>query len=269
VVDNRLVCPYHEWNYAPTGEGRSPSNLDLKVCAQAFDIVEQYDLIWIKSRDAVSSLPTLEEPGFYHLYTLCGKVNVSVETLLDNFTEIEHTATAHWIFGYSKERLAEVKFTAKCSQDRVRSLCSGPQKKLPPGTSLVLGIRTGDSFDIEFETNFAPLHTLYYMSWQDPRTESRRTFRLKEAAFFSRISSEESQVVAFYFSTMKPNGRLGLNAILRPIMKRIIQYEFKLDRELLDHVVKTTGVRPSYRPGRFDQALIMQHQLMNRLSKEK
>src|SRR3712207_1700296 len=39
--DGRLECPYHGWNFDAAGQGRSPSQPELKKCdVRAFQVVE-------------------------------------------------------------------------------------------------------------------------------------------------------------------------------------------------------------------------------------
>ena len=58
--------------------------------------MERHGLIWVKQRGNQDVLPQWTQDGYEFLYSGCWRVNAPVEVMLDNFTEVEHTATAHW-----------------------------------------------------------------------------------------------------------------------------------------------------------------------------
>lgn len=258
MENERLTCAYHGWSYDTAGKGVSPGNPKFHVCATSFDTAEKYGMIWLKSRQTHSELPTLDAEGFYHIHTLCKTVQAPVEVLLDNFTEVEHTSTAHLIFGYAKEKMDEVRLETEVTDDRVRSLCSGPQKKLFWFVEPFIRVHTGDRFIVDFTTYFAPLHARYEMSWEDSVSGVQRPLRLKEAAFFCKLNEQESLLVAFYFSTLKPSGRMGFNRMISPFVRKVIDYEFELDRRLIENVVHTGAQLQGCHLGRFDKALVAQ-----------
>jgi vanillate O-demethylase monooxygenase subunit len=258
VENDRLTCPYHGWNYDAQGKGASPGNPNFSVCATSFETAEKYGMIWVKSRRTPSEIPTLDADGFYHVHTLCKTVRAPVEVLLDNFTEVEHTSTAHLLFGYAQEKMDEVTLETEVTDEGVRSLCSGPQKKLFWFVEPFIKVHTGDRFIVDFTTYFAPLHARYEMSWEDPVSGAQRPLRLKEAAFFCKLNEQESLLVAFYFSTLKPSGALGLNRLISPVVRKVIDYEFELDRRLIENVTHAGAQLQGCRLGRFDKALVAQ-----------
>lgn len=258
VENDRLTCPYHGWSYDAGGKGTSPGNPKIHICATSYETAEKYGMIWIKSRQTQSELPVLDADGFYHIHTLCQTVKAPVEVLLDNFTEVEHTSTAHLLFGYAKEKMNEVKLETEVTADGVRSLCSGPQKKLYWFFEPFIKVHTGDRFIVDFTTYFAPLHARYEMSWEDPVSGVQRPLRLKEAAYFCKLNEDESLLVAFYFTTLKPTGRMGFNRMISPFVRRVIDYEFELDRRLIENVLHAGAQLQGCHLGRFDKALVAQ-----------
>jgi len=266
IENDRLTCPYHGWSYDTGGKGVSPGNPKFNICATSFETAEKYSMIWVKSRHAPSELPTLDADGFYHIHTLCKTVRAPVEVLLDNFTEVEHTSTAHLLFGYAKEKMDEVKLETEVTDEGVRSLCSGPQKYLSGFVEPFIKVYTGDRFIVDFTTYFAPLHARYEMSWEDPVSGVQRPLRLREAAFFCQLNEQESLLVAFYFSTLKPSGRMGFNRLISPFVRKVIDYEFELDRRLIENVVHAGGQLQGCHLGRFDKALVAQRRHLTKLA---
>src|SRR6266568_8392895 len=58
-----LVCPYHAWEYAPTGECvRIPAHVEItpptKARAETFAVREKYGVVWVAICEQDSSLPT-------------------------------------------------------------------------------------------------------------------------------------------------------------------------------------------------------------------
>lgn len=255
VERGRLTCPYHGWSFDAAGKAESPANPKSAACAERFDVAEKYGLIWLREAGGEHALPDLGGAGFHLAHAICKVVKAPVEVLLDNFTEVEHTAVAHLLFGYDRERLGEVGLKSESRSDSVWSYCRGPQKKLPRVVEPFIKVYTGDDFTVEFSTFFTPLHARYEMWWEEPGTGVARPFRLREAAYFSPLGERESRLTALYFTTMSPNVLSRLSA---PIVRRLIDYEFELDRRLIENVLHTGPHLHGCSLGRFDKALVAQ-----------
>lgn len=262
VDRDRLVCAYHGWSYEITGQGRSPGNPALEVSTNAFQAAEDQGMIWIKSKPSPEEIPSCTPPGFVRYHSLCRSVKTSLELLVDNFTEVEHTAIAHRYFGHPMEGLADVEVHCESRADSVQVRCSGPQKPISRIASSVLQIRPGDRFVVTWVTSFSPLRTVYEMSWQDPRTGEMRPSRVHEVAYFAQKTDRECLLVAFYSFSAKPWGRFGLNQLIRLGSRWLVNYEYELDRRILEHLPASSVDLGKSQLGRFDKPLLLQRKRM-------
>jgi len=254
VDGERLVCPYHGWNYGVSGEGRSPGNPRLCVEAEALGAAERYGAVWIKERGGEVAIPDLDFPGFNILCVHDCDFNVSVELLLDNFSEVEHTATAHWVFGYDLKQLGSMRNETIVTEESVTIVSSGPQKHIPwwmrPGT----GARTGDTFEVRQTVYYHPLYSVYDWWWIDPATGLERPVRFKEIAFFHRIGPRQSRLFSFHLWNRPNTGLLGFNRLARFVASVIVRREIAIDRWLLENI-HDEGAVPRRRLGRFDRVV--------------
>jgi phenylpropionate dioxygenase-like ring-hydroxylating dioxygenase large terminal subunit len=100
VRNERLVCPYHGWAFDAEGRGTSLGSPGKTICARKLDATEELGVVWIKSAGADAAPLQIGFDGFHLLHRAFRDVDVPVELMLDNFTEIEHTGTGHWEFGF-------------------------------------------------------------------------------------------------------------------------------------------------------------------------
>jgi phenylpropionate dioxygenase-like ring-hydroxylating dioxygenase large terminal subunit len=63
VDDGRVICPYHGWSFASTGEGESPSAPKMHACATGYDCAETSGVVWVKTHGSQQALPTLVKDG--------------------------------------------------------------------------------------------------------------------------------------------------------------------------------------------------------------
>jgi len=253
VEGDCLVCPYHGWSYDVAGEGRSPGNDGLKVMAPGFDVIERHGVVWVKSETATDTVPAFEYPGYHLAYVLHRIVKVPLELLVDNFIEIEHTCTGHWLLGFDTADMPVVQLTSERQGNGLHIVCQGPQKKIPSAIALAVGIRSGDHFVADWTMECAPLRATYTFTYQDTAGQFRST-RAREVAYFARVSAEESMLVAFYFTNKAPT---ALNkAFLYPMFRRWVDYEYERDRQLLENIADRRTDLKGFRLGRFDKPLV-------------
>lgn len=255
VESGSLVCPYHGWCFDSTGHGFAPGTPKLPVQTPAFEATEHQGIIWIKDPQAEADLPKLEFEGYELLYTAYFPMRAPVEALMENFTEIEHTGTAHWQFGYVGDRMTEVEVETQTTDDSVRMTTSGPQRKLWFMTEWTMGMRTGDLLKFDFTTRFAPLHTSADFWWEDSKTNRIRPCRFKEMAFYVPVGPEECLLVTFYFWNWQGSPRRFLGPLLRPFVTQAVRYEITLDKWLIENVMPKSVQSPNRRLGRFDKGL--------------
>lgn len=262
VVDERLQCAYHGWCFAPDGSGYSPGTPRVPQRATCYDVLDRSGLIWLKDSSSPEPFPDLAPPGYDFCHALLGAVRAPVELLLDNFTEVEHTAAAHLTFGYPLERLHEVTFQTQIEDGAVHSRSVGPQKSIPPWAAAPMGIRTGDRFVADWVTRGDPLHVRYEMQWEDPRTGSPRPPKMYEIAYFWSLGKRRSAVAALYFLQLPPSRVPGMHQVIRKGIASLIQFvEFPRDVRLLRALEWQQPSLRGCRLSRFDSSLRAQRKL--------
>lgn len=70
----------------------------------------------------------------------------------------------------------------------------------------LLGIRAGDELRNEWVTRFSPIHSVYTLSWRDPKTDERRPYALRVILFFVPVTERTTRLVSFTYS--RATGRL-------------------------------------------------------------
>jgi vanillate O-demethylase monooxygenase subunit len=255
VERDRLVCPYHGWSYDTQGQGKCPGMPSLRPRARHLEVIERNGATWVKEAGSPATVPVLDYPGFYLQCLVRYQLKAPLELVLDNFCEVEHTPTGHQFFGYGPD-VADVQSSVELTDKTVQVVNVGLQRRVPPLTATLLGIHTDDRFTAAWTTYFAPVFNVYDMFWENPKTGAERPGRIKEVVFFSPAGKDECNLVAYFFSTRNPAGRLGLNRLLQAIFVLLVRYEFTLDRWLVESLAdKNTRLR-GCQLGRFDRVLV-------------
>jgi vanillate O-demethylase monooxygenase subunit len=255
VEDGRLVCPYHGWCFDAAGEGASPGNPGLRARAETFQAEERQGWIFVKQGDEPHPLPELEFDGLHVVHRECSVLAAPVEALMDNFTEVEHTAKAHWIFGFDPALIAEVTNVTRAEEGCVKVEAAGPQKRVPWLFRIFLGIRPGDHFCISWRTELNPPRSIFDWWWRDPIAQKDRPCRFREVAYFLRRGDHEAGLSSQFYWTRKKTGLLGFNRLVTWVAKQIIRYEIHLDRVLIENVIYRDLDSEGTVLGRFDRAL--------------
>jgi phenylpropionate dioxygenase-like ring-hydroxylating dioxygenase large terminal subunit len=267
VENDCLVCPYHGWCFDAAGHGESPGSPKLSVRTAALDVAEHRGVVWVKDAAGTGTLPPLDFDGYELLYIAYWPMKAPVEALMENFTEIEHTGTAHWQFGYDPARMTDVRVDTEAEEDWVRTRTAGPQMRLWPPTKWTMGMRSGDCLKFDWTTRFAPLHTSADFWWEDPSSGEVRPCRFKEVAFFVSVGPEECLLVSFYFWSWRGKRR-WLKHLLWPFASLAVRYEISLDKWLIENVVPRSLHATGRRLGRFDQGLHEQRKRLKRRMEE-
>jgi vanillate O-demethylase monooxygenase subunit len=255
VEGERLVCPYHGWSFDARGAGESPGTPKLRTCAPHLEAVERYDAIWVKAEGATARFPVLEPDGYHRVSVLRQRVKAPLLAVLDNFTEVEHTGTAHMFFGYPVDALGGVQTKVEVTDDTVRVINTGPQKWIPWPVERLFGIRTGDAFTDDWTTYFSPVHVVYDQWWADPKTGEARPKRLRLWVFFTPVDEDTTDLHVCIYSTARPWGRLGLNQVIRRILAGFVRLETFLDKRIVEHLADKSPELRGRKLGRFDKAL--------------
>lgn len=98
-----LICPYHAWEYAPTGECvRVPAHPELtppaKARVETFAVCERYGVVWIamgEPRDPVAEFPIAEEPGFRTVLAGPYRFRAQGPRVIENLLDVAHLGFVH------------------------------------------------------------------------------------------------------------------------------------------------------------------------------
>lgn len=98
-----LVCPYHGWRYAPSGQCVSiPAQPGLtppaKAHAQTFQVQERYGAIWVCFGEPSADLPKFpiaDEPGFRVLLAGPYRFRALGPRLIENLLDVAHLGIVH------------------------------------------------------------------------------------------------------------------------------------------------------------------------------
>ena len=80
----------------------------MQACVPSYDCAESGGVVWVKSRGTPQDPPVLEKDGWDFAGAVFNRLRAPLQLVIDNFSEIEHTVTAHPHFG----------FDAACSRQR-------------------------------------------------------------------------------------------------------------------------------------------------------
>jgi phenylpropionate dioxygenase-like ring-hydroxylating dioxygenase large terminal subunit len=98
-----LVCPYHAWEYAPSGQCvHIPAHPGLtppaKARAQTYHVVERYGVVWVslgQSQTEIPTFPIAHQPGIRTI--LCGPYRMQAKgpRIAENFLDVAHLGFVH------------------------------------------------------------------------------------------------------------------------------------------------------------------------------
>ena len=108
-----LVCPYHAWTYAPTGECiRIPAHPTLqppqKAHAEVYNVVERHGVVWVCLGKPIRPCPDFsvaEEPGFRSVLAGPYRFRAQGPRVIENLLDIAHLGYVHAGLLGSPERL--------------------------------------------------------------------------------------------------------------------------------------------------------------------
>jgi phenylpropionate dioxygenase-like ring-hydroxylating dioxygenase large terminal subunit len=98
-----LICPYHAWEYAPTGECvRIPAHPDLvppsKAHAETFHVRERYGVVWVSmgtSRTLLPEFPIAEQSGFRIVLAGPYRFRAQGPRVIENLLDVAHLGFVH------------------------------------------------------------------------------------------------------------------------------------------------------------------------------
>jgi len=268
VKDGCVVCPYHLWSFDAEGRGRSPVNQRMKPFTRAYDVSEFHGLVWVKQRDSDAALPEIQTEGMNFMADYTGVIEASFPIVVDNFTEIEHSPTNHFLFAFDAEGIKHVEPQVEVLDDHIHVIYAGPQRPYPWWTFAgVMGMKAGNRLVIDFRMKFSPLHWIYDMYWEDPVTGQRLPRQhIREFAFITPHDEKSTTGFLLLYTENKlfspANPILGL---LRRMFVARAGYEYLLDKRICENVagIHPTGSLDGFQLGKFDHVLRVTRKLIH------
>jgi phenylpropionate dioxygenase-like ring-hydroxylating dioxygenase large terminal subunit len=265
VVGDRLRCKYHGWSFDTCGNGESPGTPKLTACATRFDVREGHGLIWVKARGADAPLPSFDVNGYFHLATLIHTMPAPLELTLDNFIELEHSATVHRTFGYDLDRMHEVAVRYEPTDTTLRVVTAGPTKRLGWLVSRFFGAYPGDLFHDDWTTHFSPVHNVVDHWWTSPDGAREGMIRWRLYIFFVPVDERTTRVVTVTYAKSRYPGPAGGLRLLRWRFRQELDAEIGADAELLGHLSSHDTGLDGMKLSRFDKGLGLARERLNRI----
>jgi phenylpropionate dioxygenase-like ring-hydroxylating dioxygenase large terminal subunit len=255
VIGGRLTCPYHGWNFAHDGCGKSPSDPRLPVRTEHFDVTSSHDAVWIREAGAggPAPRPQADFDDAFHVASTLHRFQAPLELVLDNFAELEHAPHVHTRFGYDRSGISKVETSMRNEGESLHFVTRGPQRSAARWLAMPLGVRRSDWFENEWSLHFRPVHGLFRSRWWSSDGKVKRRPELPLAIYFVPVDDAVTDVFSFYFLP-KVLSRLG--PVLAPIVRRLGSLEVELDKKIVEGLAdKNPDVR-GMRLGKFDKGLV-------------
>lgn len=200
VVEDRLECGYHGWQFASSGQCMHvPALPDFKPpashCAQVFEVRAAYGLIWVRLEKSDSMIPAFAAESDAHLRKVnCGPylVQTSAPRIVENFLDMSHFGFVHegWLGDRAHVAMQDYD-VQKSATGILASNCQAWQPKSNVHSA------AGSMVSYTYEIN-AP-YTCILTKTPDPNTlgahiTDKTNFRESIALFVCPITPETSRV---------------------------------------------------------------------------
>jgi nitrite reductase/ring-hydroxylating ferredoxin subunit len=265
VVGEKLRCRYHGWTFDGTGQGESPGTPKLQACVTAYDTVEEFGAIWVKSRHSNPEFPRIGVAGYLPICTLRHRARAPLELVLDNFSEIEHTPTTHAVFGYDLNRMSEVRVVCESTETTVRVMNTGPCKPVGPLLHFLIGIRKGYAFHSSWTTYFSPVYMAIDHWWSDPVTARESKVRWQVYVFFTPIGATQTDIMTFAYAKSEWPGPAGSLRLFRWLMRKHLAKEIGFDLDILNGLASYETSMEGMKLSRFDRVLGLNRERIERI----
>ncbi|ADO68573.1 Rieske 2Fe-2S domain-containing protein [Stigmatella aurantiaca] len=260
VENDKLVCPYHLWRYDSEGKGTSPCNPGMKPRVQRYDVAERYGAVWVKPVESNAQLPEFEVDGYHSVGLDTGIMYAPFELVVDNFIEIEHSPTNHGVFAFDAQAITQVVPKVETLGESIHVTYEGTQRHIPWWSPTQFFMPPKTRLVIDFMAHFRPVHFIYNMMWHDPKTNEQKPHKIREFAFLTPATAEETHIFLFFFSTVgifSPKGLAPLRQIASKRFLKMAHHEFNLDKNIVEEVARTdkrTDLK-GLQLGKFDRVL--------------
>jgi phenylpropionate dioxygenase-like ring-hydroxylating dioxygenase large terminal subunit len=265
VDGEKLRCRYHGWTFDCAGQGESPGTPKLQACVGVYDAVEEHGAVWVKSQRSQPQFPRFDVAGFLPICVLRHRAHAPLELVLDNFSEIEHTATTHAVFGFDLARMSEVTFHCEPSDSALRVSNAGPPKSIGASLHFLIGIRKGFWFNSDWTTYFSPVYMVIDHWWSDPATARQAKARWRVYVFFIPIDASQTDVMTFAYAKSTWPGPAGCLRLFRWLMCKHLAREIGFDIDILNGLASYETSLRGMKLSRFDRVLGLNRERIERI----
>ncbi|MCR9142120.1 MAG: Rieske 2Fe-2S domain-containing protein [bacterium] len=219
VVQDAIYCPYHNWRVRGDGQCASPSDPEVSFAVPRFRVFEHLGYLWMRRDEAPE--PAREtlmpaQPGWKFAGTAHVTMNAPLEIVMDNFSENEHVPWIHAGLGWDEARVASVDFEFEKTDWGSRVVYRAQQR--PNLLFRLLLVGTDDTYINEFHSEFEPLRTTYYISWEKKDGRGKRPLATASTVYF--VPETDGRTTLHFFFQY----RLSALRFLEPIVKRSIPF---------------------------------------------
>ena len=253
VKDGCIECPYHLWRFGRDGRGVSPANPGMRPLARAFDAAEHVGLLWVRAKGSEAALPTVDVEGLAYIGHETTVIEAPFYLVVDNFTEIEHSPKNHALFAFDAEGIPSVQIQTTVLEDSLHVVYTGPQRPVPWWASPLY--KAGSKHIIDFKVRFDPIHWIYDLRWEDPKTGQPLPMHVRQHAFITPRDDRSTSVFLVFHSSLSMPA--PVRRMARFFFMRGAGVELALDKRICENVA---GMEPSptferLQLGKFDRVL--------------
>lgn len=265
VTDDRIVCPYHGWTFGKCGDGESPGTPKMHAQAVSYDVREEHGVVWLKTAGVEATFPEFKPEGYYQLCASKFVAEAPLELALDNFSELEHSASTHILFGYDLERLPEMKMTVRADERNTYVVTTGPHKKMHWLPKLLMGLKTDGEFTSDWTTHFSPVYSIFDHTIVDADTRKPAKVQWRLCVFLTPIDAMNTRLTVVVFTKSSYPGPNGGIRLVKPILTRMFESEINLDLVILKDISDKNPALTGMKLGRYDKVLALNRERINRI----
>ena len=202
VVDGRLECAYHGWQFAPGGRCAHVPALPAFVppeshCARTYNACEKYGMVWVQIAlaigtvsDAGSGVPAFVAEDDAHLRKLnCGPYDVatSAPRIVENFLDMAH-------FGFVHEGSLGTRSATAIDDYRVEATAHGIMATQCRAWQPQSSVHATGPAQVEYSYEVTAPFSAVLTKLPDPARASATGYRESIALFICPLGPEASRV---------------------------------------------------------------------------
>jgi len=259
-----LVCAYHAWRIAATGQVTCPSVPKRSCKIPMLRTWDKYGFIWIANADVPdSAFPEFLDPEYELTGAFSSLFKAPLKVVLDNFGEIEHAFQVHKFIGPSENILDTVNFSVKIQEETTLGYLSCKYRKLPFFFGWSIGTKKDDLYHNDWEFKFTPLHGSYYNYWTDKTGKIRRPVSFIVTSFLVPVSEKEVRVQVFLQIKIASRVLRWFAPLLKLFTTLITRYEIEADGTIANFAAENPEDGSRWRLTHLDKQIMANRRLMD------